>query len=74
MPLTVADLPADIRHFLAQNRAPDAAVMSDEVLSAIGLAISKLRDEAKSARETSGIEARWRDCEEAYAGIDDVNR
>lgn len=74
MPISLADLPADVRHYLGQDKAPDAEVLSEEVLSAIGLAISKLRDEAKTARESSGIEARWRDAEEAYAGIDDVNR
>ncbi len=74
MPLTLADLPADVRAYLAKDRAPESEVLPDEVLAAIGLSIAKLRDEAKAARESSGIEARWRDCEEAYAGIDDVNR
>lgn len=74
MPLTLANLPEDIQRYIAGDRAPESEVPSEEVLAAIGVSIAKLRDEAKAAREASGIEARWRDAEEAYAGIDDVNR
>jgi hypothetical protein len=47
---------------------------SAETLAAIGLAIAKRRDDAKTARTSSGIEATWKECEEAYIGIDDANR
>ena len=43
-------------------------------LSAIGVQIAAKREEAKAARGTSGIETTWRDCEEAYLGIDEANR
>lgn len=44
------------------------------VLAAIGTEIASKREEAKSARASSGIESTWKDCEEAYLGIDDANR
>jgi hypothetical protein len=75
MPISPASLPADVQKYLKQDTAgEDGAFPSDEVLKAIGLSIAKLRDEAKEARVNSGIEDRWRDAEEAYAGIDDANR
>lgn len=45
-----------------------------EQLDAISKIIADRRDEAKNARESSGIEAVWTECEEAYIGIDDANR
>ncbi len=36
--------------------------------------ISKLRDEAVNARKNSGFEKQWREDEEFYNGIDDLNR
>ncbi len=44
------------------------------VLAAIGTEIASKREEAKGARSSSGIEATWRECEEAYLGVDDANR
>ncbi len=44
------------------------------LLAAIGVQIASKREEAKGARGSSGIESTWRECEEAYLGIDDVNR
>ena len=46
----------------------------EELLSALGVKIGELRDEAVRARRESGIEAVWQACEEAYLGIDDANR
>lgn len=71
-----ADLPEDLRAYLAKagDTEQPEEVPSEAVLAAIGVSIAKLRDEAKEARITSGIEDRWRDAEEAYAGIDDANR
>jgi hypothetical protein len=73
----LADLPADLRAYLEKAKVqPDqeGAVPPEQVLAAIGVTIGALRDEAKQARVSSGIEERWRDAEEAYAGIDDANR
>lgn len=42
--------------------------------SALQIAIAKKRDEAVAARKASGIEDTWRRCEEAYLGMDDLNR
>lgn len=44
------------------------------MLAAIGVAIAQKREEAKTHRQSSGIETVWRECEEAYIGIDDANR
>ena len=54
---------------LARHIAEDV-----DTLAAIGLAIASKREEAKTARTTSGIETTWKECEEAYVGIDDANR
>jgi hypothetical protein len=58
MPM-MADLPDDLRRYLAKANAEEAdgSVASEAVLSAIGVAIGSLRDEAKKARE-SGPTAR----------------
>lgn len=75
MPITIDSLTPEVQKYLKAD-TQDAAGMvpSEAVLAAIGVAIAKMRDEAKEARITSGIEERWRDAEEAYAGIDDANR
>lgn len=75
MAIAFSDLTPDVQKFLKEDdRGADGTVQSEAVLAAIGVAIGQLRDEAKLARQTSGIEDRWRDAEEAYAGIDDANR
>ena len=75
MPIALSDLTPDVQKYLKEgDQNADGTVASEAVLSAIGVTISKLRDEAKEARISSGIEDRWREAEEAYAGIDDVNR
>lgn len=45
-----------------------------EMLDALGGVIVTKRKEAIDARKSSGIEAIWLACEEAYLGIDDANR
>ena len=75
MPLALADLTPDVRKYLKDgDQSSDGTVPSEAVLAAIGVSIGQLRDEAKAARVSSGIEDRWREAEEAYAGIDDANR
>jgi hypothetical protein len=65
----LSDFPDDVRQAIAPHMdAPPS------VLAAIGVQIAHKREEAKGARESSGIETTWKDCEEAYLGIDDANR
>ena len=65
----LADLPDDVRDLIGPHIAEDQTTLDQ-----IGLAIAEKRDEAKTARTTSGIETTWKDAEEAYIGIDDANR
>ncbi|HLP99210.1 MAG TPA: hypothetical protein VK149_12285 [Sideroxyarcus sp.] len=58
--------------FGIRRKNSDAA--RSERLDALGVAISKKRDEAVQARKESGIEDIWQACEDAYLGIDDSNR
>jgi hypothetical protein len=46
----------------------------EELLADFSLAIAAKREEAVTARKESGIEDVWLYCEEAYLGIDDLNR
>ncbi len=48
--------------------------MTDVRIDALGIAIARKRDEAVSYRKETGIEEIWEKCEEAYLGIDDLNR
>lgn len=66
---TLADLPDDVREALKPHLEADASV-----LAAIGVQIAGKREEAKGARSSSGIESTWKECEEAYLGIDAANR
>jgi hypothetical protein len=43
-------------------------------LNDINAAVLTLREDAVRARRESGIEQIWADCEDAYLGIDDLNR
>lgn len=43
-------------------------------ISALGLSLSKKRDEAINGRKATGIEEEWAAAEDAYQGIDDANR
>ncbi len=75
MPIPFAQLPEDLRRYIKGGAdRGDEDIPSEEILSAIGIAIGDLWEEAKTARVSSGIERRWRDAEDAYAGIDDANR
>ena len=75
MPIPFSSLTPDVQRYLKEDaQDADGTVASEAVLAAIGVSIGKLRNEAKEARVSSGIEDRWRDAEEAYAGIDDANR
>lgn len=69
METTLADLPDDVREIIGP-------IMDDAppMLDAIGTEIAGKRDEAKASRAASGIEAVWKEAEEAYIGIDDANR
>jgi hypothetical protein len=49
-------------------------VENDVLLSAIGLVIASMRDEAVQGRTASGIEEIWAACEDAYLCIDESNR
>lgn len=57
-------------------RASEAqkAAERDAALSALAQNLLKLRSEAITHREQSGIELEWLEDEEAYQGIDDANR
>jgi hypothetical protein len=66
---SLSDLPDDVAAAI-QPHLPAPPT----VLAAIGVQIAQKREEAKGARAMSGIEATWKDCEEAYLGIDDANR
>jgi hypothetical protein len=65
----LSDLPDDVREAIQPH-----ADAPSSVLDAIGVQIAQKREEAKGARGLSGIEATWKECEEAYLGIDDANR
>src|ERR1700693_2407896 len=67
--LDLQDMPDDVRQEIAPH-----LIQNPDLLVAVGVAIGKKRDEAKAARSTSGQEQAWKECEEAYVGIDDANR
>jgi hypothetical protein len=63
------DLPDDVREEIEPHMPAN-----QEMLDSISTAIAERRNEAKAARSSSGIEQTWRECEEAYLGIDEANR
>jgi len=65
----LADLPDDVRELVEPHAAENPTT-----LDAIGVALTQKREEAKAHRATSGIETTWRECEDAYIGIDELNR
>lgn len=71
MSATLADLPDDVRQAIGAATEETGAASE---LDAIGVEIAGKREEAKAARVSSGIEATWKEAEEAYIGIDDANR
>lgn len=65
----LADFSDEIRELIEPHLDP-----TGETLESISKAISAKRDEARTARSSSGIEEIWTEAEEAYMGIDDANR
>lgn len=64
-----SDLPPEVQEAMRAQQAK-----WNEDFSAFAKAIADKRDEAVKGRTASGIEETWRECEEAYIGIDDANR
>ena len=63
------DLPPAVAEEIAAARS-----RTMQKLDAFALYVAEKRDEAVKARKASGIEEIWTYCEEAYLGIDDLNR
>lgn len=63
------DLPDEVAELIQPHVADDPNLLAE-----ISKAIAEKRTEAKNHRMNSGIEDIWRECEEAYVGIDDANR
>lgn len=53
---------------------PEGKPPTPNRLKALGEALSKRKQEALAYRVSSGVESTWEMCEEAYAGVDDMNR
>jgi hypothetical protein len=66
----VRDLPDEIHALLH----PDGTTPPPSRLKALGDALSRRKKEAMDYRVTAGTEDTWAMCEEAYAGVDDMNR
>jgi hypothetical protein len=69
MPKQRANLPAVVERALRARL--EAA---EERLKSISQVVVDKRAEAVTGRKSSGIEETWMNCEEAYLGIDDLNR
>lgn len=67
----IESLPREVLAQLGDIAAPKPAEIR---LAELEQAVTRMRDEAVAARQNSGIEDLWLDCEEAYLGIDDENR
>ncbi len=68
----LAELPPEVRDIVLPHVMN---VMNDrDALNEIAEALIGKREEAKTARESYGIEEVWRNAEEAYVGIDEANR
>ena len=73
MAIALSDLPDDVAEVVAPfEQAQDDAMAAG--LARVAEAIVQRREEAQQARVSSGIEQLWKECEEAYTGIDDANR
>lgn len=68
----LADLPDDVRNEMLPHVL--SVANDSDMLEEIADALRGKRDEAKTARESYGIEEVWRNAEEAYFGIDEANR
>lgn len=64
------DLPDEIHALLN----PDGKTPPPSRLKALGDALTRRKKEAMDYRVTAGTEDTWAMCEEAYAGVDDMNR
>lgn len=70
-----SELPDELQSGRFRPVEAEARSDTDEALLAdLGVAIGAMRDEAVKAREESGIDEIWRRYEDAYLGIDDMNR
>ena len=63
------DIPDAVRDLIEPHLDP-----APETLQQISVVLAQKRDEARTARVSSGIETIWREFEDAYIGIDDANR
>jgi len=68
-----SDLPDELQS-QRSSFVPKTQQDDTELLDAVGKVISDLRKEAVDDRKASGLEEIWLKCEEAYIGMDDVNR
>lgn len=57
-----------------ENNIEMSSIERDDRLDEISQVIVQMRSDAVQARKESGIEDVWMACEEAYLGIDDLNR
>lgn len=63
-------IPREVRDLMGETDIKPATLRLD----ALAVVLGTKRDDAVTARRSSGIELVWMDCEEAYLGIDDENR
>jgi hypothetical protein len=68
------DLPDELRKDGGPGASAEDRAERAKELRGLGELIGGKRDEAVKARRESGIEGVWTLCEEAYAGIDEMNR
>lgn len=64
----------DITPEVLEELKEQLASEREKKLDALGKVIAKIRDEAVTARRESGFERQWKEDEEYYEGIDDLNR
>lgn len=64
----------DISPELLEELKEQLASEREKKLDGLGKVIAKIRDEAVTARRESGFERQWKEDEEYYDGIDDLNR
>ena len=70
MNFDTSDLPEEVEELLRPRLLKEVLPIIDTISSFI----AERRDDAINGRASSGCEAVWSYCEEAYAGIDDANR
>lgn len=57
-----------------ENNTEMSEAEREERMESLSRLFVQMRSDAVNARKTSGIEDVWMSCEEAYLGIDDLNR